>query len=247
MLQPIQSASLKELFIQKFEKLIFSGYFKIGEKLPPERDLAAKLGVSRPVVHEGLVDLAAKGLVTMTPRRGSVINDFRRHGSLFMLNSLFEYGEGEVSDKLLDSLLDLRRLVETENARQAAMHRTQAHLDALQALLAREAGADPDQAGPMAELDFEFHLLLALASENLVYPLLLNSMKCFYLSISCRFFSDPCVVPQVLGFHAGLVKAVETKDRDEAGRVMDEMLTHGQVHLKRLIAEQGGNNHGDKD
>ena len=70
LLKPIRTESLKELFIRRFEELILSGKFPIGQKLPSERELALQLNVSRPVVHEGLVDLAAKGLVTMIPRVG---------------------------------------------------------------------------------------------------------------------------------------------------------------------------------
>ena len=65
LLKPIRTESLKDVFIRRFEDLILSGKFPIGQKLPSERELALQLGVSRPVVHEGLVDLAAKGLVSM--------------------------------------------------------------------------------------------------------------------------------------------------------------------------------------
>jgi len=60
LLKPIRTESLKDVFISRFEELILSGSFPVGQKLPSERELALQLGVSRPVVHEGLVDLAAK-------------------------------------------------------------------------------------------------------------------------------------------------------------------------------------------
>ncbi len=63
LLKPIHTASLKDVFIKRFEELILSGKFPVGQKLPSERELALQLGVSRPIVHEGLVDLAQAGVV----------------------------------------------------------------------------------------------------------------------------------------------------------------------------------------
>ena len=53
-LKPIRKDSLKDVFIKRFEDLILSGTFPVGQKLPSERELALQLSVSRPVVHEGL-------------------------------------------------------------------------------------------------------------------------------------------------------------------------------------------------
>ncbi|MBI9091701.1 MAG: FadR family transcriptional regulator [Desulfobacterium sp.] len=238
MIEPIQSVSLKDLFIRNFEKLIFSGHFKIGDKLPPERELAKKMGVSRPVVHEGLVDLASKGLVTMVPRRGTIINDFRKHGSLFVLTSLFKYSDGQVSDKLLFSVLDLRMLFEIENAGLAAGNRTREQMEQFQEILEKEKDIDHGDTQAVAALDFEFHLALAMASNNLVYPLLLNSLKQFYLGLSEQFFAEPLVVPQVFEWHIDLVQAIEEQHRKKATAIMKKLLAHGESHLRRLIHHQ---------
>lgn len=242
MIRPISSASLKEVFIREFEKLIFSGYFKIGEKLPPERELAKQMGVSRPVVHEGLVELVSKGLVTMVPRRGTMINDYRKSGSLFLLTSLFEYADGRVSEKLLDSMLDLRQLFETENARLAAGNRSEEHLAAFHRILGREEAADSGDAEGLARIDYDFHHLMAMASDNLVYPLLLNSMKEFYLSMTRLFFSDPGVVSRVTGYHRDLVSALEGQEEDRASDIMAALLRHGKDHLKQIMDKEGEGN-----
>ena len=52
LLKPIRNESLKEIFIKRFEELIISGKFSVGQKLPSERELALQLGVSHPVVHD---------------------------------------------------------------------------------------------------------------------------------------------------------------------------------------------------
>jgi len=107
LLKPIRTESLKDVFIRRFEDLILSGKFPIGQKLPSERELALQLGVSRPVVHEGLVDLAAKGLVSMIPRVGTIVNDYRQEGSLSILTSLVNYNQGNLEPGLLFSLQQL--------------------------------------------------------------------------------------------------------------------------------------------
>ena len=55
--QKISSPSLRELFVNQFEELILSGKLKIGEKLPPERQLAEEMQVSRAVVNSGIREL----------------------------------------------------------------------------------------------------------------------------------------------------------------------------------------------
>ncbi|MBW2258334.1 MAG: FadR family transcriptional regulator, partial [Deltaproteobacteria bacterium] len=92
-LEPLRATRLTDLFIERFEELILSGRLSIGQKLPSERELARQLAVSRPVVHDGLVELSARGLVTIQPRVGTVVNDYRREGSLALLTSLMRHAD----------------------------------------------------------------------------------------------------------------------------------------------------------
>ncbi len=231
-LEPIRSDSLKEVFIKKFERLILSGHFGIGEKLPPERALAKQLGVSRPVVHEGLVNLASKGLISMKPRAGAVINDYRSEGSISLLAALFEHHEGEVSERLLMGLLDMRMLLEAENARLAAMNRGEEHVRRFMAILEREKKIAPGDIPELTEVDFRFHHTLAMATKNMIYPLLMNSFKQLYTNVTGKFFSDPGVVPVVFDFHHRIVDAVVKRDPESAEAIMKRMLVHGEVKLK---------------
>ena len=241
MLKPIKTDSLKEVFIARFEELILSGKFAIGQKLPSERDLAQQLGVSRPVVHEGLVDLQTKGLVTMKPRVGTVVNDYRSQGSLAILTSLIDYHQGRFDPKLLDSLLAMRRLIEIETARLAARNRTREHLIAFETIIERESTVDHDDITTLTAMDYDFHHQIAMASANMVYPLFLNSFKEVYTNLSNQFFTDPQVAPVVKDSHKKIAKAIADKDAEAAGGIMAKILTHGEKHLKAVIARQGGN------
>jgi len=232
LLKPIRAESLKDVFIRRFEDLILSGKFPIGQKLPSERELALQLGVSRPVVHEGLVDLAAKGLVTMIPRVGTLVNDYRKKGSLSILASLVNYHQGNLEPGLLISLLEMRLLFEVETARLAALHRDRDQLESLRTLLLEEDRINQRDVGAICELDFDFHHLIALASGNHIYPLLLNSFKHCYANLAGQFFADPTVVPVVFDFHKKMVKAIKDKNEKSAARIMRRMLDHGAENLQ---------------
>jgi len=234
LLAPIQSPSLKDVFIERFENLILSGQLNIGQKLPSERELALRLGVSRPVVHSGLVDLEAKGLIALTPRVGAVVNDYRQEGSLALLNSLVAYQQGRLEPDLQKSLLDVRHLFEKETARLAASNRDAGHLAALDAIITEEARQPRYEVDRLAALDFQFHHLLAMASGNRIYPLLLNSFKQVYLNLAAQFFEDPAVVETVHAFHREMRQAVADRDPDAAVEVMARMLDHGAEHLQKM-------------
>ena len=175
----------------------------------------------------------------MKPRWGAVVNDYRREGSLAMLNSLVKHHNGELDSRLWESLVEMRLLFEVETGRRAAAQRTQEQMAALRETLAAEEQCDPADAAGMAELDFRLHLELAVASGNMVYPLLLNSFKEVYTSFTRRFFTDPANVGRVTGFHRRLCDAVERRDQDEAADIMKEMLQQGQEGLAAmLLADQ---------
>lgn len=234
-IEPLHANSLKDACINRLEELILSGELKAGEHLPAERDLAARLGVSRPVLHEALVDLAAKGLVMIIPRRGVVINDFRKSGSLAILSSLLSYHNGELAPQFVSSLLSMRILVETETARLASVNASVAQILELQEIIKREIAADRDNITALTELDFEFHLIISIASENLAYPLILNSFKAVYTHFTCAFFVKTAgsqVIDEVFAFHQQLISAIEKHQPEKAAEVMTTMLLHGEKHLR---------------
>jgi len=191
LLQSLKAVSLKEVFIERFEELILSGQVSAGQKLPSERALALQLGVSRPVVHEGLVELAARGLVTQRPRVGTIVNDYRRHGSLALLSSLINYREGDLDPFLLEALLDLRRLFETETARLAAINRSDDDVKDLYEIVSRESAADRRRCSVLVDVDFEFHHAIALASGNPIYAMLIKSFEPAHKNLSVEVLRQP--------------------------------------------------------
>ena len=237
-LEPLKVNNLKETCIQRLEDLILSGELIAGEKLPSERDLAMRLNISRPVLHEALVDLAAKGLVSILPRRGVVVNDYRRTGSCAILSSLLSYNNGQLDPQFIDSLFAMRVLVEVEAAALAARHANreqQAELREMIDIKRNFAGGEPQS---LTELDFDFHLLIAIASGNLVYPLILNSFKNVYTHFTGEFFRrcrDEHVIKEVFQFQTLLVEAIVNRDLSAAGDIMRSMLIHGEKHLKGVL------------
>ncbi len=226
--EPLHNQSLKQVCIEHLQRMILSGALQIGEKLPAERDLARQLAVSRPVVHEALVELAAQGLVTIQPRHGVIINDFRNQGSIPMLAALLAFNRGDLAPSIFQNMVDMRRLLETEIARCAALQRTPEQLRQFDEIMTREA-----QTGDLSErieLDFAFHLLLAVASGNLIYSLLINSFKQVYTNLTGRFFAHFLRTPiadEVIVLQRSLVAALAAADPAAAMEAMQAMLAHG--------------------
>lgn len=69
---------------------ILGGKYKVNDYLPPERNLAETLGFSRPVIHKAIIRLESKGLVSIIPRQGIRVNDYRVAGKLELLEALYE-------------------------------------------------------------------------------------------------------------------------------------------------------------
>ena len=241
-IEPLRVTSLKDACVARLEELILSGELHVGERLPAERDFALKLGVSRPVLHEALVDLASKGLVTIQPRRGVVVNDFRQSGSFAILSSLLNYANGDLDPTFQRSLLAVRILIERETARLAADNATPEQIAELRGILADEEKSSPGDAARLTALDYNLHLKISMASGNLVYPLILNSFRKVYTHFTAAFFqmcASPAVLSEVQGYHAQLIEALAEHDADKSAAIMEEMLVRGEKQLLECLSSEG--------
>ena len=104
----LSAPSLKELFVLFLEGMILSGKLEIGAKLPPERELAESMQVSRAVVNSGLDEMEKKGFLVVKPRIGTFVADYRKYGTADTLVSIMQYNGGMLRDKEVRSILEVR-------------------------------------------------------------------------------------------------------------------------------------------
>jgi GntR family transcriptional regulator, transcriptional repressor for pyruvate dehydrogenase complex len=198
-----------EIFLMLQEK-IFLGELKAGEKLPPERELSSKLGVTRVPLREALKRLQAMNLIEVRHGDGIYVLDYEKNAGSEFLMSVIQCGL-PLEKRILHSILEFRLIVVPELFRLAAANAKQEHIDRLEEIVAAQRGALNDRQR-MMELDFEFHTEVTRASGNLFAQLLYNTLRPVYLTLSQKFFEalpDMSVVPE------NADRAVQAiKDRD---------------------------------
>jgi len=223
--------SAKQRFISTIEQKILSGELAVDQKLPPERDLAEQTGISRTIVHSGLVELATKNVLRIVPRQGTYVNDFKKEGTLELYGALLQY-TGRMEPDILQSLIELREIVETAAAGKAARHRTAHDLKRMRELLRQEREAR--NAAEAARLDYLMHLEITRSSANIVFLMTLRSIEPMYMSLVTTFYELLHERSIVYGFHDRLISAIESRNSKEADAVMKTMLDHG----RNILAQQ---------
>lgn len=149
--------------------------YKVGDMLPREEELAAQLGVSRPMVREALAVLKTEGY--LEAKRGvgggTFVVDILKSGKMGGLTTdLIVMGQMSIAD-----LLNARLLIEPEGARAAATHATPSEIRTLAQLLEKtEKASDRLVAVQHAQ---EFHNYIALCSKNIYFAMTMRGMMDF--------------------------------------------------------------------
>ena len=138
--QKISSLSLTDLFVQQIENMILSGELAVGEQLPPARELSIRMGVSRPVISAGLIELEKLGFVEIIPRQGVYVSDYRRKGTVETLNAIMRYNQGMMRKPEVKSLLEVRESLECLCTRLVLENASDAELENLGGILTGEPG-----------------------------------------------------------------------------------------------------------
>jgi GntR family transcriptional repressor for pyruvate dehydrogenase complex len=232
--RPVQPEKLSAAVIRQIEELILRGILRPGERLPAERELAERLGVSRPSLREALAELQAHGLLTARAGAGIYVADVLGSAFSDALIRLFADHEEAVFD-----YLSFRRDMEGLAADRAARHASDTDLRVIHTLLEKmeAAHARPDPEAE-ARLDAEFHLAIIEASHNVI---MLHMMRSMYDLLRRGVFYNRQVMfdqrttrEQLLDQHRAIDAALQSRDPDAARAAVERHLDY----VRRALSDQ---------
>jgi GntR family transcriptional regulator, transcriptional repressor for pyruvate dehydrogenase complex len=170
--QKIQSEKLSQSVVRQIELLILRGILRPGERLPSERDLAEKFGVSRPSLREAVADLQTRGLLATRAGAGIYVADVLGSAFSEALVQLFASHDEAVFD-----YISFRRDMEGLAAERAARLGSDTDLQVINAVFDKMTAAHSKRnPADEARLDAEFHLAIIEASHNVIMLHMMRSM-----------------------------------------------------------------------
>ncbi len=210
--KPIVRESVAEAVARRILDRVTTGALRPGEALPPERELAVSLGVSRPSVREAIRGLAILGVVRTRQGGGASISELDADAILGPIQFFLSLEESNVRN-----LYDARSLIESDVARRAAENMDAAALDSLEEILAAQAGTIDD---PIAfrQSDLAFHEALWEGSGNAYLKRIGESLNVIGLEFRKKASETRGVLEQSLKDHHALVKAIRSRDPEAAAR-----------------------------
>lgn len=206
--------------------LILSRGFPPGSTLPPERDLATRLGVTRPTLREALQRLDRDGWIEIRHGKATRVRDIWREGGLNVLSAVVRHGV-ELPPRFVTNLLEVRLAMAPAYARQATDENPAQVLERL------ATRPDDDTAEAYADFDWQLHVVLAVASNNPVFTLILNGFGALYQVLAVPYFDAPAARRASAKFYDALEQAVRSRKPSRAEQVTRDAMEHS---LERWLA-----------
>ncbi|MCU0816118.1 MAG: FCD domain-containing protein [Cypionkella sp.] len=168
----IQTEKLSQSVVRQIEQLILRGILRPGERLPSERELSDRLGVSRPSLRDAVADLQERGLVVSRAGAGIYVADVLGSAFSEALVNLFASHEEAVFD-----YISFRRDMEGLAAERAARQGSDTDLKVVDVIFRKmETAHQKRDPTDEAQLDAEFHLAIIEASHNVIMLHMMRSM-----------------------------------------------------------------------
>lgn len=238
---PVRKPKLADLVINTLRQRIETGEYETGKKLPTENQLTIIFGVSRTVVREALVALAADGLVQARQGAGVFVTS--------TATSPFTAIGAESSNKISVALnvLEVRMGIEIEAAALAAMRRSTSQEAEIHEAW-NEFGRLLKLGTPTGRTDFAFHRAIAAATNNPFYIEVLEALGS--RTIPCDVAS-PWGTESVLTYdyqaglhqeHLKILRAISAQDAGAAREAMRDHLSRSQERYRQRLREQTSTN-----
>ncbi len=221
---------LKDQVAERLIEVIASGRLAGGTRLPSERELVGRLGVSRTVVREALNLLEARGVLQVEHGRGAIVRTDPSHVVRDALLTLLRVNPAALMD-----LLEIRKLLEVEIAGLASQRVRTEDLQAMRVELERMR-AHLGSADGYIEADVQFHSHLAHGAGNRVLLRMIEPIGELLRASRQVSASRPGSARRALREHEAILRAVAAGN---APRAREAMRTHLQATERDLLAVMG--------
>ncbi len=244
--QPVHPEKLSDSVVHQIERLILRGILRPGERLPSEREMSERLGVSRPSLRTALAELQESGLLASRASSGVYVAEVFGNAFSDALVRLFSTHDEAVFDYIA-----FRRDMEGLAAERAALHGTPTDLKVIATLYDKMASAHSKR-NPQEEaaLDADFHLSIIEASHNVIMLHMMRSM--YQLLREGVFYNRQIMFKQrmtrdsLLDQHRAINEALQARDAVEARAAVAAHLSfveqalwdHKQAERNEGIARQ---------
>lgn len=204
-----ETTGVSTRIFRSLSEAVLSGRYAPGEKLPTQRELAAELGVTMTPVREALKRLEQLRLVDVRHGDGMRVTNWRAEGGLDVIALVLLRG-GALDRETLAAIMEARRSMLAEVARLAAARRSDEQAASLLELAERIAAAQTvDEA---QALDFAFFHTTAEAAGNVVYLLVMNSIRQLYFDQAELFRAVVADHGELAPLYRRAARAIERAD-----------------------------------
>ncbi|AFM24924.1 FadR/GntR family transcriptional regulator [Desulfomonile tiedjei] len=234
--EPIRLERISHKVASQLKKAIGAGVFRVGDRLPSERELAEQMGVSRPSVREAIQQLEIQGFVDIVHGGGSLVKNIAEQE----IQQPMELVLGDDKQRVLE-LAEIRAYMESLAARKAAENRTEEELKRIRYYL-KEMQRDFEKGQIRYEVDFKFHTEITAASHNMIFLHLMSSIyRLMNFSIKVhreQMFLSKDSQKKILDHHMAIFKGIQKKDPEAAEAAMKEHLLFVIEEFRRWSASQ---------
>jgi len=211
----IAPVRLYESVIEQIMNLIKNNKLKPGDKLPPERELAEKLSISRGSLREAFRVLESRGLIKSKPGGGRYIREIRKNGHNNTENIILSLEKSSILE-----LLEAREMFEVKIAEIAAQKATPEDIKLIEEALNKMNEEEELKYGKETESDTEFHLAIASASHNFVFVNIIKLHLDLLKETRGKTWQITGRREKQYQEHQVILQAIKERDSKKAGEVM---------------------------
>lgn len=200
-------------------RAFLNGEYPPGAVLPGERELATQLGITRPTLREVLRRLESDGWLQIHQGKQTTVRDIWREGNLGALGAIVNHLGVDITPHLVNCLLEIRANIAPVYARKA--------IDQDPGMVShyiRQYQMLPEEAEAYAYFDWQMHRTLAIASNNPIYTMTLNSFRHVYEPLAAYYFMLPQGCETSRRFYMDLLDCAVAKDSTTAEHKMRAVL-----------------------
>ena len=219
-----KNGTTAEEVVVRLRDMIHSGELSSGDRLPPERDLAKLLGVSRPTLRAGIRSLATVGILQSRQGAGTFVaqrdeSPTLDSSPLRMLSAL----HGFTSDEMFEARLALEMSIAGLAAERATSEQMTLMAEEITGMYA--SLNEPEQ---YLVHDMQFHQTIAAASNNRILTSLMNMIATILFDSRSKTVKRAKDLKQSAEQHHNIYRAMREHDSDAASRAMHDHLIETQ-------------------